>query len=276
MASILKDFSRLCLHTMTTRPWGIETCILNYHAAGIHGITLWRNVLENKNLSRVRTLLDDHGMHVVSLCRGGFFPSTDAAKRQKALDDNYVAIEQAVAVGAPLIVLVCGSEKDQSLEKSREQILEGIVRLYPLAEKAGVKLAIEPLHPMYAGDRSAVNTIRQANAMAETIHAGSVGVALDVYHVWWDPDLESEIKRCAAQGHLFAFHVCDWKVPTTDFLNDRGLMGEGCINIPLIREWVESNGFNGFIEVEIFSEAYWAEDQHRYVEKIKDAYLTKT
>jgi sugar phosphate isomerase/epimerase len=276
MAGILKDLSRLCVHTITTRPWGIEDCIRNYHAAGIQGITLWRNVLENKNLGEVRTILSDHEMQVVSLCRGGFFPSTDAVKRQKALDDNYVAVEQAVSVGAPLIVLVCGSEKDQSLEKSREQILEGILRLNPFAEKAGVRLAIEPLHPMYAGDRSAVNTLGQANSMAEIIHSRNVGVALDVYHVWWDPDLEQEIKRCAAGGHLFAFHVCDWKVPTTDFLNDRGMMGEGCINIPLIREWVENTGYDGFNEVEIFSESHWAEDQHQYLKKIKHAYLTKT
>ena len=276
MASVIKDLSRLCLHTMTTRPWKIEECVRNYAAAGIHGITIWRNVLENNNLKAVKILLDDFGMNVVSLCRGGFFPSVSEMKRQSAIDDNLYAIEQAAAVGAPLIVLVCGSDKEQSLEKSREQIMDSIIRILPFAEKAGIRLAIEPLHPMYAGDRSAVNTIKQANDMAAQINSAWVGVAVDVYHLWWDPELQKEISRCADNNHLFAFHICDWKVPTVDFLNDRGLMGDGCINIPGIRSWMEFSGFTGYNEVEIFSDIYWAQDQHKYLEKIIDAYLTKT
>jgi sugar phosphate isomerase/epimerase len=276
MASEIKDLSRLCLHTMTTRPWTIEECIRNYAGAGIHGITIWRNVLENKNLKTVKILLDDFGMRVVSLCRGGFFPSVSSVKRQSAIDDNLFAIEQAVAVGAPLIVLVCGSDKEQSLEKSRDQIRESIFRILPVAENAGIRLAIEPLHPMYAADRSAVNTIKQANDMSGQINSSWVGVAIDVYHLWWDPELKKEIRRCAANDHLFAFHVCDWKVPTLDFLNDRGLMGEGCIDIQSIRSWVEDTGFMGYNEVEIFSDIYWAMDQYNYLEKIKHAYLTKT
>lgn len=275
MASEIKDLSRLCIHTLTTKPWGIEDCVKNYSQAGIHGITVWRNVLENKDPGEVKSLLDDHGMQVVSLCRGGFFPSVNATERQAAINDNLFAIEQAAAIGAPLIVLVCGADGRQSLERSREQIIEGIHTILPAARSAGIKLAIEPLHPMYAGDRSAVNTIKQANDMAEAINSPAVGVAVDVYHVWWDDTLQAEIKRCAAQDHLFAFHVCDWNVPIVDFLNDRGLMGEGCINIPQIRSWVEEAGFSGFNEVEIFSEKFWATDQNEYLEKIKQAYLTK-
>ena len=276
MASELKDFSKLCVHTLTTKPWGIEECVKNYSAAGIHGITIWRNVLEKKNLPEVRKLLVDHNMKVVSLCRGGFFPSVDSAKRESAIDDNKLAIEQAASVGAPLIVMVCGADGRQSLEKSREQIAEGIIKIMPLAKSAGIKLAIEPLHPMYAGDRSAVNTMKQANDMAAIINSEWVGVAVDVYHLWWDDTLPSEIKRCSEQNHLFAFHVCDWNIPTIDFLNDRGLMGDGCINISEIRGWVEEAGFAGFNEVEIFSDKYWATDQKEYLKKIKDAYLTKT
>ena len=276
MASEIKDFSKLCVHTLTTKPWGIEACVKNYSEAGIHGISIWRNVLENKNLKEVKTLLYDHGMSVVSLCRGGFFPSIDVSKREEAIHDNLLAIEQAAAIGAPSIVLVCGADGRQSLEKSRGQIAEGIMRILPAAQSAGVKLSIEPLHPMYAGDRSAVNTIKQANDMAEMINSNSVGVAVDVYHLWWDDTLQSEIKRCADHNHLFAFHVCDWNVPTVDFLNDRGLMGDGCINIQEIRGWVEDAGFDGFNEVEIFSDKYWATDQKLYLEKIKQAYLTKS
>ena len=204
------------------------------------------------------------------------YPSIEASKRKLAIDDNLLAIDQAAAVGAPLIVLVCGADGRQSLAKSREQIAEGIMQLLPVAQSAGVKLAIEPLHPMYAGDRSAINTLNQANDMAEMINSDHVGIAVDVYHLWWDDTLQNEIKRCALNDHLLAFHVCDWNIPTTDFLNDRGLMGDGCINIPEIRGWVEDAGFKGFNEVEIFSDKYWATDQKAYLEKIKQAYLTKT
>lgn len=275
-ASKLDDFSRLCVHTLTTRPWNIGECIKNYAAAGIHGITVWRNVLENQNLTNVKKMLDDHGMTVVSLARGGFFPSVDASKRQAAIDDNLWAIEQAAGIGAPLIVLVCGADGKQSLEKSREQIAEGIIKILPSAQSAGIKLAIEPLHPMYAGDRSAINSMKQANDMAEMINSECVGVAVDVYHLWWDDTLQMEIKRCAANKHLLAFHVCDWNVPTVDFLNDRGLMGDGCINVAEIRSWVEETGFNGYIEVEVFSEKYWAIDQKAYLEKIKYAFMNFT
>lgn len=276
MASELKDLTKLCVHTLTTKPWGIEACVKNYSEAGIHGITIWRNVLENKNLKEVKSLLCDNGMEVVSLCRGGFFPSIDISKREEAIHDNLLAIEQAAAIGAPLIVLVCGADGRQSLKKSREQIAEGIIRILPAAQNAGVKLAIEPLHPMYAGDRSAINTMKQANDIAEMINSDSVGIAVDVYHLWWDDTLKYEISRCATHDHLFAFHICDWNVPTTDFLNDRGLMGDGCINIPEIRGWVEEAEFSGFNEVEIFSDKYWATDQKLYLDKIKNAYLTKT
>jgi len=248
----------------------------NYSRAGIPGITIWRNVLENQNLKEAKKLLDDHGMTVVSLCRGGFFPSADPGKREEAIRDNLRAIEQAAAIGAPLIVLVCGADGRQSLERSREQIAEGITRILPAARDAGIRLAIEPLHPMYAGDRSAVNTMKQANDLAGLINSEWVGVAVDVYHVWWDDTLKTEIERCGREKHLFAFHICDWNVPTTDFLNDRGLMGEGCINIPEIRSWVEEAGFRGFHEVEIFSTRFWATDQKEYLKKIKQAYLKKS
>lgn len=276
MASELTDFSRLCVHTLTTKPWNIEECVQNYAATGIRGITVWRNVLENKNLTEVNKLLKDHDMTVVSLARGGFFPSADSAKRLAAIEDNLWAIEQAAGIGAPVIVLVCGADGRQSLEKSRDQIAGGILKILPAAKSAGVKLAIEPLHPMYAGDRSAINSMKQANDMAEMINSDFVGVAVDVYHLWWDDTLHAEIKRCAANNNLFAFHVCDWNVPTVDFLNDRGLMGDGCINVPEIRSWVEETGFNGYIEVEVFSDKYWATDQKAYLEKIKYAYLNHT
>lgn len=276
MTSTLSDYSKLCVHTFTTKPWDLKQCVEYYSKAGIHAITIWRNVLENIELKEAKALLDDYGMITVSVARGGFFPSTEEKLRLEAIDDNKLAIDQAAAVGAPALVLVCGADGRQSLEASRDQIKEAIIKLLPHAKAAGVKLAIEPLHPMYAGDRSAINTLAQANDMAEEINSDYVGVAVDVYHLWWDPNLEQEIKRCGRNGNLLAFHVCDWNVPTIDFLNDRGLMGDGCINIPRIRGWVEDAGFTGFIEVEVFSTKYWATDQKDYLELIKNAYLKYT
>ncbi len=273
MAKLLTDFSKLCVHTLTTKPWNLQQCIENYSAAGIQSITVWRNVLENQNLKVARRILKDHAMEVVSVARGGFFPSTEIIKRNAAIDDNHLAIEQAAEIGASILVLVCGADGRQSLEKSRDQIREGIIKILPRAQAAGVKLAIEPLHPMYAGDRSAINTLAQANSLAEEINSRYVGVAVDVYHLWWDSCLQEEIRRCGQNKNLFAFHICDWNVPTVDFLNDRGLMGDGCINVPQIRDWVEDSGFSGYNEVEIFSDKYWAINQKEYLEKIKYAYL---
>ncbi|HVX51585.1 MAG TPA: sugar phosphate isomerase/epimerase family protein [Chitinophagaceae bacterium] len=273
MANKIEDLYKLCIHTQTNKPWSLRECAENYGSAGVHAVTVWRNALEGLALMDAKKILDDNGMHVVSLCRGGFFTSANAKQRQAAIDDNLLAIEQAAAIGAPIIVLVCGADGSQSLGISREQIKEGINAVLPAAKAANIKLAIEPLHPMYAGDRSAVNTLQQANDMAMEINSPCVGVAVDVYHLWWDDHLQHEIQRCGANGHLFAFHICDWKVPTTDMLLDRGLMGEGCINIQQIRGWVESAGFNGFNEVEIFSSHYWQQPQQQFLQQVINAYL---
>lgn len=221
-------------------------------------------------------MLRDCNLEIVSLCRGGFFPHISNSARQEAIDDNLRAIDEAKVLGAPLIVLVCGAAPGQSLAESRKQIRDGIAAVLPHAKGAGVKLAIEPLHPMYADIRSAINTLGQANDMAEELNSPWLGIAADVYHLWWDPNLEQEIKRCGQKGNLSAFHICDWKTPTLDMLNDRGLMGEGCINIKEIRNWVEAAGFNGFNEVEIFSNLYWQEDQGLFLKKITEAYLNNS
>lgn len=273
-ASPIHDLSRLCVHTITTRPWKIEEAAKHFSAAGVRGITVWRDTLEGRDIRKTGDMIRDHGLDIVSLCRGGFLPHPEAAKRSAAINENKKAIDDAAALGTKMVVLVCGAAPGQSLEDSRKQIYDGISSLLPHAEACGVKLAIEPLHPMYADTRSAINTLGQANDMAEALNSPWIGVAIDVYHLWWDPSLESEIKRCGKNKNILAFHVCDWNVPTTDMLNDRGLMGEGCIPIPTIRGWVEEAGFNGFSEVEIFSNKFWKEDQSEFLKKIIDAYRT--
>ena len=266
------DLSRLCIHTITTKPWPIETAIERFSAHGVAALTVWRDALEGRDITAAGQRLRDAGMAVVSLCRGGFFPAETATARQAALDDNRRAIDEAAALGAPLVVLVCGAVPGQPLDVSRGQIRDGIEAVLPYAQAAGVKLGVEPLHPLYADSRSAINTIAQANDIAKKIDSPFVGVVVDVYHLWWDPDLHAEIRRCGQMGKLFAFHVCDWCTPTEDLLNDRGLMGEGCINIPQIRGWVEEAGFDGYNEVEIFSNRYWAMEQEQFLERIVEAY----
>ena len=268
-----KDFSKLCIHTQTTKPWTLEECIINFASAGVKGISIWRHLLEGKDLDKIKLLLDSNRMDVVSLVRGGFFPSVDPKKRLSAIEDNQLAIEQASALGAPLVVLVCGAEPKQSLESSRQQIKEGITALIPLAEKRKVKLAIEPLHPMYGAEKSAILTLGQANEMCELIDSPWVGIAIDVYHLWWDDQLKNEIIRCGKNKNILAFHICDWRVNTIDFLTDRGLMGEGCIDIKKIREWIEAAGFDGYNEVEVFSERLWSRDQKQYLKDIKKSYI---
>ncbi|MEO6962472.1 MAG: sugar phosphate isomerase/epimerase family protein [Puia sp.] len=266
------DLSRLCIHTITTRPWKIEEAAKNFSAAGVKGITVWRDALEGRNIKQTGKMLREQDLTIVSLCRGGFLPHHDIGKRKSAIDENRRAIEEAAELGTSMLVLVCGADPSQALEESRKQIRDGIATLIPDASAAGVKLTIEPLHPMYADTRSAINTLAQANDMAEALNSPFVGIAVDVYHVWWDPFLEREIKRCGENGNLMAFHICDWKTPTTDFLLDRGLMGEGCIPLKEIRSWVEAAGFEGFNEVEIFSNSYWKENQTGFLTKIINTY----
>jgi sugar phosphate isomerase/epimerase len=271
-AKPMTDLSRLCIHTITTRPWPLDEAIRRYAAAGVAGISVWRQAIEGQDPAQAGRRIREAGMAVVSLVRGGFYPALGKKDRQKAIQENLRIIDEAAALGAPHIVLVCGAVPGQPMEESRKQIREGIQATLEHAAGAGVKLAIEPLHPMYADTRSAVNTLSQANDMVEAIDSPLVGVAVDVYHLWWDPQLEQQIRRCGRLGKILAFHICDWKSPTEDLLNDRGLMGEGCIPIRRIRGWVESTGFAGFNEVEIFSTSRWAGDQEQWLQEILRAY----
>jgi len=271
--SPLTDLSKLCVHTITTKPWAIEEAMDHYAEAGVGGITVWRQWLDGRDIEKVGDQLRERNLEIVSLCRGGFFPAKTTQDLESAIEDNRLAIREAASLGAPMIVLVCGAVPGQPLEDSRKQIADGIAAVLPLAEEHGIKLAIEPLHPVYADDRSAINTMASANAVCDELNHPLVGIAADVYHIWWDPDLEAQIKLTGEKNRLFGFHICDWMTPTADLLNDRGLMGEGCIDIPGIRAMVESAGFNGFNEVEVFSDRWWAKDQNEFLESIKTAYL---
>ena len=271
-AAPLTDLSRLAIHTMTNRPWTLQQCIDAYTRAGIGGISVWRNVVEAIGVSEAAKMLRDSPLKVVSLVRGGFFPAMDAGIRKASLESNLRAIDDAAEIGAEMVVLVCGAMPGMPLTEARKQIQDGIAAILPRAETRNVKLAIEPLHPMYAADRSAINRMAEARKVCEALQHPLLGIALDVYHGWWDPDLDAEITLASRQKTLFAFHICDWRVNTRDLLNDRGLMGEGCIPLRQIRGLAEDAGFCGFNEVEIFSLDRWNMDQDEYLQQIIRAY----
>jgi sugar phosphate isomerase/epimerase len=272
----LTDTSKLCVHTITTKPWSVEEAIDKYAEAGVGGITVWRQWLEGRKISEVGDQLRACDLEIVSLCRGGFFPSATSQGLEDAIEDNRLAIREAAELGAPMIVLVCGAVPGQALDESRKQIADGIAATLPLAEDYNIRLAIEPLHPLYADDRSAINTMASANEVCDRLDHPLVGIAADVYHIWWDPYLAEQIRITGEKNRLFAYHVCDWMTPTTDLLNDRGLMGEGCIPLEEIRAMVEKAGFTGFNEVEVFSDRWWARDQDEFLTEIKKAYLNYT
>jgi sugar phosphate isomerase/epimerase len=263
------DPALLSLNTATVRvQWTLPEIIAGCARHGIRGIAPWRDQVAAAGLKESAQRIRDAGLTVTGLCRGGMFPAADREDRRAARDDNRRAIDEAATLGARCLVLVVGGLPkgrdgkivSKDLQGAREMVRDGIGELLEHAQAAGMPLAIEPLHPMYAADRACVNTLAQANALCDELapsgRAG-LGVAVDVYHVWWDPDLKAGIERAGAADRLFAYHLCDWLVPTTDLLNDRGMMGDGVIDLKLIRSWMEAAGYRGMHEVEIFSSANW-------------------
>ena len=278
----MRDFSQdhrwLSLNTATVRKSRGQdlplTQILDACAErGIRAVSPWRDQVHAVGLAEVSRRVKAHGLELSGYCRGGMFPAADAAGLKAALDDNRRALDEACELNAPCLVLVVGglpgalqgraAHKDIAL--ARTQVRDGIAALLEDARQRRMPLAIEPLHPMYAADRACVNTLAQALDLCDELDprapgatgTAALGVAVDVYHTWWDPLLEQGIARAGRDQRILAFHVCDWLTPTRDLLNDRGMMGDGVIDIPRIRGWVEATGFAGYSEVEIFSTEDW-------------------
>lgn len=249
----------ISLNLATTRQvWGFAEAVDGCLKAGISAISPWRDQIAAIGLDEAARIVRDNGIQVSGVCRGGMFPAETAAGRRAQIDDNLRAIDEAAALNADCLVLVVGGLPGASkdLTGARGMVSDGIAAMLPHAKACGVKLAIEPLHPMYAADRACVNTIDQALDMCEALD-DSVGVAIDVYHVWWDPNLAQAIARAGRMKRIFAHHICDWLVPTKDMLLDRGMMGDGVIDLPGIRAMIEGAGFFGPQEVEIFSQDNW-------------------
>lgn len=249
----------LSLNLATTRQvWGFKDAVEGCLAQGVTAISPWRDQVAEIGLDEAARIVRANDLRVTGLCRGGMFPAADTAGRQAALDDNLRAIGEAATLGADCLVLVVGGlpEGSRDIAGTRTQVAEGIAAMLPHARASNVPLAIEPLHPMYAADRACVNTINQALDLCDLLGDG-LGVAIDVYHVWWDPNLPAAIARAGRQNAIFAHHICDWLVPTKDMLLDRGMMGDGVIDLAGIRTMIEAAGYHGPQEVEIFSAENW-------------------
>jgi len=228
---------------------------------GIHGFAPWRHRVTEVGLKEAARLIRGAGLTVSGLCRGGMFPALEASARRAAIDDNLRAIDEAAALDARCLVIVSGGlpAGSRDIGGARAMVRDGLGAILDHAMASGVPLAIEPLHPMSAAERCCVNTLKQALDICDALDpsgSGAIGVAVDVYHVWWDPELQAQIAR-AGQERLHAFHICDWLVPTRDLTFDRGMMGDGVIDIPLIRSWMQAQGYRGMHEVEIFSKDDW-------------------
>lgn len=266
MRDFTADHRWLSINTATVRQqrgqdWPLLQILDACAARGIRAVSPWRDQVQAAGLAETARTLKAHGLELSGYCRGGMFTS------EGAHDDNLRALDEACTLGAPCLVLVvgglpgalAGQPQHKDIGAARRQVTEGIARLLEAARERGMPLAIEPLHPMYAADRACINTLAQALDVCDALdpgRSGALGVAVDLYHVWWDPLLQTQIQR-AGRERLLAFHVCDWLVPTTDLLNDRGMMGDGVIDIRQARGWVEAQGFAGYSEVEIFSKAHW-------------------
>lgn len=272
----MRDFSKnhdwLSINTATVRKQlgaevPVDRIIDQCAERGIRAISPWRDQVAAVGLAKVARQLKAHGMGLSGYCRGGFFPAPDAAGLKAALDDNRRAIDEAKTLDAPCLVLVVGALPGAlegkaaytDIGRARNEVRDGIAASLEYAREVGMPLAIEPLHPMQAADRACINTLEHALDLCDELDAGKsgmLGVALDIYHVWWDPKLQQQIAR-AGRERLLAYHVCDWLTPTRDLLSDRGMMGDGVVELKKIRGWVEDAGFAGFSEVEIFSNLDW-------------------
>jgi sugar phosphate isomerase/epimerase len=277
MRDFSQDHRRLSINTATVRKSrGQELPLLEILDAcvrrGIRAISPWRDQVQAAGLANVSKVVKAYGLELSGYCRGGMFPASTPEGLQAAFDDNRRAIDEARELNAKCLVLVvgglpgalAGNPQGKDIALARTQVRDGIAQLLDYSRSMGMPLAIEPLHPMYAADRACVNTMEQALDICDELdpsRSGALGVACDVYHVWWDPKLRSQIAR-AGRERLLAFHVCDWLTPTTDLLLDRGMMGDGVIDIRQIRGWVEAAGFDGYSEVEIFSERNWWQREH--------------
>jgi sugar phosphate isomerase/epimerase len=252
------DRARLSLNQYTVRPWSLAQAVEACVRRDVPAIAVWRDKLAECGVARAAGLLRDAGLRVSSLCRGGFFPAPTACERARRIDDTRRAIDEAAAIGAPVLVLVCGPAAGQPLAEARAQVAEGIAQVAADAQAAGVRLGIEPLHPMMIAERSVIASLREANDLAVRLGTPSIGVVCDLYHIFWDAHVESEIARAA--GTIVGLHVSDWTTPRGDVTADRAMLGDGCIEVAGLAAHVARAGYTSDVEIEILNETAWRGD----------------
>ena len=251
----MASLNRLSLNQATVQHWGVQQAVEGCLRHSIPSIALWRHKIQETGLAECVRLVRGAGLHVSSVCRGGMFVAADAGERRERIHDNFRAVDEAAELRADSLVLVVGGTPAVPIAEARIMVADGLAELVPYARGRGVRLGLEPLHPVYAADRCVLNTIDQALAMASPYPAEEVGLILDVFHIWWDPTVFAQIKR--AQGRIFGFHACDWLSPLPDVLLGRGMMGDGVIDNRALRLAVDAAGYSGPIEVEIFNQQLW-------------------
>jgi sugar phosphate isomerase/epimerase len=262
----LASLSRLSLNQITTPAWGVQQAAEACARRGIGAIALWRHKIAEQGLAASVQAVRDAELHVSSVCRGGMFPAATEEQRRKNIEDNFRAVDEAAALQADSLVMVVGGASPVGIEAARQMVRDGLAELVPYAQSAGVKIGLEPLHPMFAGDRSVLTTIAEAGSMAAPYKAKQVGVVLDVFHIWWDPTVIQQIVDVAPR--IMGFHVSDWLVPLPDTLLGRGMMGDGIIDLRALRQAVDAAGYDGPIEVEIFNRAIWDEDPDAVLDRV--------
>ena len=257
------DLSRFSINQMTVKQLSMPELVQECARLGIGNVGLWREPVQSYGLEATGKLVRDAGLTVTTLCRGGFLTAIEPGERAKALDDNRLAVDEAAALGTDVLVLVSGGlpAGSRDLRGARERIADALGELGPHAEERGVKLAIEPLHPMYAADRCVVSTLAQALDLAERFPAHQVGVTVDTYHIWWDNTAPAQIARAGAGGRIHTFQLADWTTPLPEgVLTGRGQIGDGAIDMREWKGYVEAAGYDGAIEVELFNDGLWARD----------------
>ncbi|MFC8367120.1 sugar phosphate isomerase/epimerase family protein [Streptomyces sp. NPDC057239] len=257
------DLARFSINQMTVKQLSLPDLVDACRDLGVPGVGLWREPVQAYGVEAAAKLVRDAGLAVTTLCRGGFLTAIDPGERAAALADNRRAVDEAATLGTDTLVLVSGGlpAGSKDLRGARERIADALAELGPYAEEHGVRLAIEPLHPMFASDRCVVSTLTQALDIAERFPAHQVGVTVDTYHIWWDDQAPAQIARAGAQGRIHTFQLADWTTPLPEgVLNGRGQIGDGAVDM---REWkghVEAAGYTGPIEVELFNDTIWARD----------------
>jgi len=273
------DLSRFSINQMTVKQLSLPELVDACRDLGIGNVGLWREPVQTYGLEATAKLVRDAGLTVTTLCRGGFFTAIDPDERAAALDDNRRAVDEAATLGTDTLVLVSGGlpAGSKDLHGARERIADALSVLGPYAEEHGVRLAIEPLHPMYASDRCVVSTLTQALDLAERFPARQVGVTVDTYHIWWDDNAPAQIARAGAGGRIHTFQLADWTTPLPEgVLNGRGQIGDGSIDMREWQRYVEAAGYTGAIEVELFNDALWARDGREVLAETAERFVAHT